>query len=143
MSWQKGLFSTLRSRSNLFTELSTETLQMPLVEYSDSETSEPCYLDERQCRSTKKKRNSEEDPALPPLPDSFHDLYASTARVSDQDDPSLHNGRQRITPHVDGNWPTHVYIECTTSLPCPCVILVEPWLTTRSAPYGRTLKSHQ
>lgn len=98
----------------MYTELSTAILQMPLVEYSDSESSEPCYSDEPQCRITKRKRNSKEDPALPPLPDIFHDLYASTARVSDQDDPSLHGGRQRITPHVDGNWPTHVYIECTT-----------------------------
>jgi hypothetical protein len=41
-------------------------------------------------------------------------LYASSIRVSVRDDPSLHGGRKRVIPHVEGNWPTHIYLECSS-----------------------------
>lgn len=88
---------------------------MPLVDYSDSDGSDsPPADDSRNPAGADRKRKREELPRfdLPPLPDSFHDLYASNVRASTQDDPGLHGGRQRQTPHVEGNWPTHVYIEC-------------------------------
>ncbi|KAL6715973.1 poly(U)-specific 3'-to-5' RNA exonuclease [Lecanora helva] len=84
---------------------------MPLVEYSDSDNSDSSPLETPQIRGTKRKRPTENPPFLPPLPSTFHDLYATTSRPSNQDDPDLHGGRQRMTPHIEGNWPTHVYIE--------------------------------
>lgn len=83
---------------------------MPLVDYSDSDCSEPSNSAARDTR--KRKREKEPSTDLPPLPVFFHDLYASTVRTSTHDDPRMHGGRQRQTPHVEGHWPTHVYIEC-------------------------------
>lgn len=89
------------------------SLGMGLVEYSDSSTdSEP----EEPLPPKKKQRTSNDaiNQPLPALPNAFHDLYASSIRVSVRDDPNLHGGRKRVIPHVEGNWPTHIYLECET-----------------------------
>ncbi|KAL4902606.1 hypothetical protein BDW74DRAFT_180708 [Aspergillus multicolor] len=85
---------------------------MALVQYSDSET------DSEKEGPPRKLTKPNQDPpgrtpasSLPPLPASFHDLYASSVKVSVGDDPSLHGGRKRAIPHVEGNWPTHIYLE--------------------------------
>lgn len=82
---------------------------MGLVEYSDSDSEK----EEVETQAAKRRKVSGSDAqALPPLPSSFLDQYSSTVRTSTKDDPSMHGGRKRVTPHVEGNWPTHVYLEC-------------------------------
>ncbi|KAK6336503.1 poly(U)-specific 3'-to-5' RNA exonuclease [Orbilia brochopaga] len=49
--------------------------------------------------------------SLPPLPSKFHDLYTAAPRLAKADDPAAHGGRHRAIPHVEGNWPTHIYFE--------------------------------
>ncbi|KAJ5511031.1 hypothetical protein N7453_003134 [Penicillium expansum] len=82
---------------------------MPLVQYSDSESDSESRSSLRPAK--KPRHNINPGPSLPPLPASFHNLYASSTRVSVQDNPSLHGGRTRVIPHVEGNWPTHLYLE--------------------------------
>ncbi|KAL8418023.1 hypothetical protein RB594_001579 [Gaeumannomyces avenae] len=89
---------------------------MALVEYSSDSGSETEHKPES-CPVAKTavlggaSTGGGDRPSLPPLPPSFHDLYASTVRTSARDDPSLHQGRTRQIPHVAGNWPSHIYIE--------------------------------
>lgn len=97
---------------------------VPLVDYS-SDSSESDVVDSSGPRLKKQKTDGDNNgrttttanatatkSELPPLPSAFHDLYASTVRVSASDDPTLHQGRKRVNPHKAGHWPSHLYIEC-------------------------------
>ena len=95
---------------------------MALVQYPDSDDDEPdkahaIAAHPSQSAPTpfsarKRKLSDSAQDDLPPLPAAFHDLYATNARVSTSDNPELHGGRKRTVPHVEGNWPSHVYLEC-------------------------------
>ncbi|KAH8813168.1 hypothetical protein F5884DRAFT_787621 [Xylogone sp. PMI_703] len=67
--------------------------------------------EEQDERENIKKEKDVSSSHLPPLPPRFRDLYATATKLSAGDDPSLHGGRKRTIPHIQGNWPTHLYIE--------------------------------
>jgi hypothetical protein len=104
----RRLPSSTPSRSSIDPSIVPEG-KMTLVAYSDSEDEhdEPVAK-----RSKTEAADQKDDKDLPPLPASFLNLYSSSVRVSNTDDPSLHHGRKRVVKHVEGNWPTHVYLEC-------------------------------
>lgn len=91
---------------------------MGLVDYSSSDSETPASPPAKRVKPSPSPSSTGAQPqpysptsALPPLPPTFHDLYASTVRQSPTDDPNLHQGRRRQIPHVPGNWPSHIYIE--------------------------------
>ena len=91
---------------------------MPLVSYPDSSSDTENPIPTPTSKPLKRKRLLSQDQDLPPpLPPTFHDLYASNVRTTLQDDLALHSGRQRVLPHVEGHWPSHVYIECKLYIP--------------------------
>jgi hypothetical protein len=93
---------------------------MGLVDYSSSD-SEPSASPPAKKRRTSPESSFPQPQStptdLPPLPSTFHDLYAHTVRQSPSDDPSLHQGRRRVIPHVPGNWPSHIYVEWIPTAP--------------------------
>ncbi|KAF2467385.1 uncharacterized protein BDR25DRAFT_266781, partial [Lindgomyces ingoldianus] len=105
-------------------------MALVLVQYSDSDSDEGSLYKKAEsdayppptqpvAGSTVAVKRKREEPSsssnLPPLPAAFHDLYSVNMRVSTCDDPSLHGGRKRAVPHIDGNWPSHVYLEWVPS----------------------------
>ncbi|RKF82661.1 U6 snRNA phosphodiesterase [Golovinomyces cichoracearum] len=89
---------------------------MALVDYASSDDdlnlksiSSQSTADPHTAPQKRKVNNVATD--LPPLPSKFHDLYASSTRLSTNDDPCLHYGKKRSCPHIVGNWPSHIYIE--------------------------------
>lgn len=100
--------------------LNTTKPTMALVQYPDSDSDEPDKTHATAAHplksvptvARKRKLSSSAQDDLPPLPAAFHDLYTTNARIGTSDNPELHGGRKRAVPHVEGNWPSHVYLEC-------------------------------
>lgn len=100
---------------------------MGLVDYSSDDG------DGEQDTSPRRTAPAPATTSLPPLPRAFHDLYAATVRAAPADDPSLHQGRRRAIPHVAGQWPSHLYIECASSL---LVIIAKRATLTARVPFA-------
>jgi len=101
-----------------------------LVDYSDSASEAEDTSANTTDTSGKRKREDSPPNAnrakLPPLPSSFHSVYATNVRTSTRDDPSLHGGRTRQVVHVSGNWPTHIYLECPYATDAGSMSLLTP-----------------
>ena len=99
--------------------------KMPVVNYSSSDSDDETIQKSVPSSSGNKRRKViSEKPGkavtqMPSLPNSFLDLYATNVRTGTADDPTLHGGRKRAIPHIDGNWQTHVYLECMYCLTFP------------------------
>ena len=93
---------------------------MSLVNYSSSDSEDETIQKAVPSSSGNKRRRVSEKHEkaviqMPQLPNTFLDLYATNVRTGTADDPTLHGGRKRAMPHIDGNWQTHVYLECMHS----------------------------
>lgn len=112
---------------------------MSLVPYPDSDDGEdgkaaslaPQPSTARVTPAAKRKRSDADQlgpSELPPLPAAFHDLYSTNARTSTNDDPSLHGGRKRAVPHIEGNWPSHIFLECMHPRSLSLTMCSRAWL---------------
>jgi Uncharacterised conserved protein len=108
-------------REPLFQTADNKACDM-LVNYSDSDSDSDLVHQNNRLQAKRRKsvspaRATPPPAPPPPPPPSFHSLYSTNVRSATADDPSLHGGRSRQIAHVEGNWPTHVYLECESSLP--------------------------
>lgn len=72
-----------------------------LVDYSSSDSNSE--------NDEKKQEVQQRKPVKLPM------LLDTAAQSSQKNDPSEHQNRIRAIPHIEGNWASHVHIECKLS----------------------------
>jgi hypothetical protein len=120
LEWSPSLAPNAVRIQKFIAPIATPSAKMPLVEYPDSESDEAGQSDAKTAQPeqaalkgvVKRRRSQSAQTDLPPLPSAFFNYYSTSARVGTSDNPSLHGGRKRTIPHVEGMWPSHVYLEC-------------------------------
>ncbi|WWC68721.1 uncharacterized protein I206_102655 [Kwoniella pini CBS 10737] len=102
---------------------------MPLVDYDSSGSEDEVQdhhdipaenLTRRALEGELKNRSNKKQKTLPSLPETF--------ATGSKDDPSLHQGRKRTRPYVDGEYNAHVYL--SLSIPSSLRKVLEEILTS-------------
>lgn len=80
---------------------------MNLVGYSDSSDSSDTDSEQSNYLNINTSQNVQS--LKPSLPLSFHSIYTANSKFASGS--HLYDGKSRVSAHVEGSWPTHIYLQ--------------------------------